>query len=186
MLIHRDNFIKMVDEIPFVREEIRKDNPRFTLEWSNNLDKFKYVVVQTMFQLYCIMAESLDEKSKQIRKLQSQLKEVNDSQVEDEVLAELTETPETPEANYLYPLQPVHMDRWAPCPEEGRIMFFESSGERSRYLIEETKDRHSSRVPDEYTSYSELPAVIAPKGYRENYTQYVYSTPLGVITYYIK
>lgn len=186
MIVHRDNFIKMVKEIPFVRDEIRKANPRFTLEWSNNLDKFKYVVVQTMFQLYCIMAESLDEQSKQIRKLQSQLKELNDSQVEDEVLAEITQMEETPEATFLYPLQPVHMDRWAPCPEEGRIMFFESSAERSKYVFEEIKDRPFGGVPDEYTSYSELPPVTAPKGYRENYTQYVIQTPKGLITYYIK
>lgn len=185
MIVHRDNFIKIVKEIPFVRDEIRKANPRFTLEWSNNLDKFKYVVVQTMFQLYCIMAESLDEQSKQIRKLQSQLKEINDSQVEDEVLEELTETPEKPEATMLYPLQPVHMDRWAPCPEEGRIMLFESSEDRDSYLNEVTKNRQSASVPDEYTTYNGLPPVTALKGYRERHTQFVIQTSKGAITYYL-
>lgn len=186
MIVHRDNFIKMVKEIPFVRDEIRKANPRFTLEWSNNLDKFKYVVVQTMFQLYCIMAESLDEQSKQISKLQSQLKKLNDSQVEDEVLAETTQKPEKQEVTILYPLQTTHMDRWAPCPETGRTMYFESLQDRADFLYGVDKARSGNKVPDEYTAYSKAQPVNAPKGYREKFTQYVCETPRGTLTYYVE
>lgn len=152
MLIGRDKFIEIAKEIPFIADELRKANPRFTLEWSNGNSRFKYVVIQTMFDIYRIMAEKTEAQEKEIRKYESKITEFEKAKINDEVLSELSEAQKEPIK--LYPVKKIYMDRWAPSPEFCGSLYFKSEFDRTRFLESVNRERRNSvTVPDEYMSY---------------------------------
>lgn len=156
MLTGRDKFIEIAKEMPFIADELRKANPRFTLEWSNGNSRFKYIVIQTMFDIYRIMAEKTEALEKEIRKYESKITEFEKAKTNDEVLSELSESYS---GIRLYPLQKVYMDSWAPAPEIGSTMYFKTNEDRSKFLSAIAKERQGTSVPCEYTSYNQLNAV---------------------------
>lgn len=166
-----EEFKKSLRAIPFVRDELLRKNPRFTLEWNLEEGRYKYIVVDTMFKLFEPMYLKLcDLKStdNHTEVLQQETPQICDND-EAIILAlggmqNLISNGQLGKVIRVFALQEVYYDRWS-APENLGKMYFYSEEDARNYLKSYADKYHSLRfTPDEYR-------IMKTLGYEDKYVK---------------
>lgn len=185
----REIFENRLKSIPFIQDELRRKNPRFTLEFNAEDDRYRYVIVDTMYKLIedliienAILIENLENmlkaKSTEFDDLSVLTEEyskqheagdkVKDSTNDEAIILSFGEMHNSISDGALgkkikvFTLMEMYYDRWAAPEDLGKILFY-SEEEASQYIKNYVDKYHTLNfVPDEYRALTKV-------GYEEYY-----------------
>lgn len=178
----RGAFEERIKQIPFVVDELRKLKPAFTLEYDEEKGRYKYIFIDTLFKVYEPLIEQITELTAEIIDLKNRnelevfshttskydpVEKPEESREIENIAREKSSIRTNVEISskevLMYPIQRIHMDRWAKGPELGSVLLFFSSKDALKYIEWYNKTYNTSKsAPDEYTYHEALESTYVP------------------------